>query len=33
MTLPTSLELEIVTPEGLLFREPVDEIVAPGEQG
>jgi F-type H+-transporting ATPase subunit epsilon len=33
MALPTSLELEIVTPEGLLFREPVDEIVAPGEQG
>lgn len=33
MPLPTSLELEIVTPEGLLLREPVDEIVAPGEQG
>ena len=33
MPLPTSLELEIVTPEGLLFREPVDEIVAPGEEG
>lgn len=33
MTLPATLELEIVTPEGLLFREPVDEIVAPGEQG
>ena len=33
MALPTSLELEIVTPEGLLLREPVDEIVAPGEQG
>jgi F-type H+-transporting ATPase subunit epsilon len=33
MTLPTSLELEIVTPEGLLFREPVDEIIAPGEEG
>jgi F-type H+-transporting ATPase subunit epsilon len=33
MALPTSLELEIVTPEGLLFREPVDEIIAPGEQG
>jgi F-type H+-transporting ATPase subunit epsilon len=33
MPLPTTLELEIVTPEGLLFREPVDEIVAPGEEG
>ena len=33
MTLPTSLELEIVTPEGLLLREPVDEIIAPGEEG
>ena len=33
MALPTSLELEIVTPEGLLLREPVDEIVAPGEEG
>jgi F-type H+-transporting ATPase subunit epsilon len=33
MPLPTHLELEIVTPEGLLLREPVEEIVAPGEQG
>jgi F-type H+-transporting ATPase subunit epsilon len=33
MPLPTSLELEIVTPEGLLFREQVDEIIAPGERG
>ncbi len=33
MALPSSLELEIVTPEGLLLREPVDEIVAPGERG
>jgi len=33
MPLPTSLELEIVTPEGLLLREPVDEIIAPGERG
>lgn len=33
MPLPTSLELEVVTPEGLLFREAVDEIVAPGELG
>jgi F-type H+-transporting ATPase subunit epsilon len=33
MALPIELELEIVTPEGLLLREPVDEIVAPGEEG
>jgi F-type H+-transporting ATPase subunit epsilon len=33
MTLPGSLELEIVTPEGLLLREQVDEIIAPGERG
>jgi len=33
MPLPTALELEIVTPEGLLLREQVDEIVAPGERG
>jgi F-type H+-transporting ATPase subunit epsilon len=33
MPLPPFLELEIVTPEGLLLREQVDEIVAPGEQG
>jgi F-type H+-transporting ATPase subunit epsilon len=33
MPLPPSLELEIVTPEGLLLREQVDEIVAPGETG
>ena len=33
MPLPSFLELEIVTPEGLLLREPVDEIVAPGEEG
>jgi F-type H+-transporting ATPase subunit epsilon len=33
MPLPTAIELEIVTPEGLLLREPVDEIVAPGEEG
>ena len=32
MALPTSLELEIVTPEGLLLREPVDEVIAPGER-
>jgi len=33
MALPTSLELEIVTPEGLLLREPVDHVIAPGEEG
>jgi F-type H+-transporting ATPase subunit epsilon len=33
MPLPTHLELEIVTPEGLLLRERVEEIVAPGELG
>jgi F-type H+-transporting ATPase subunit epsilon len=33
VTLPTQVTLEVVTPEGLLMREDVDEIVAPGEQG
>jgi len=33
MPLPQSLELEIVTPEGLLLREAVDELIAPGERG
>jgi F-type H+-transporting ATPase subunit epsilon len=33
MPLPTRLTLEIVTPEGLLLREQVDEVVAPGEEG
>jgi len=33
MPLPVAIELEIVTPEGLLLRERVDELVAPGEQG
>ncbi len=31
--LPVRLALEIVTPEGLLLREEVDEVVAPGELG
>ena len=31
--LPTKLTLEVVTPEGLLLREEVDEVIAPGEQG
>jgi F-type H+-transporting ATPase subunit epsilon len=33
MALPTKLTLEVVTPEGLLLNEPVDEVIAPGEQG
>ena len=33
MPLPLKLALEIVTPEGLLLREEVDEVMAPGEQG
>jgi F-type H+-transporting ATPase subunit epsilon len=31
--LPTKLQLEVVTPEGLLLREEVDEVIAPGENG
>jgi len=31
--LPTKIELEVVTPEGLRLREEVDEVVAPGELG
>jgi F-type H+-transporting ATPase subunit epsilon len=33
MPLPTKLALEIVTPEGILLRDEVEEVVAPGEQG
>ena len=33
MPLPTKLTLEVVTPEGLLLREEVDEVIAPGELG
>ena len=33
MPLPTKILLEVVTPEGLLLREEVDEVVAPGEEG
>ena len=33
MALPTKLILEVVTPEGLLLREEVDEVIAPGEDG
>jgi F-type H+-transporting ATPase subunit epsilon len=31
--LPTKLLLEIVTPEGLLLRESVDQVIAPGSEG
>jgi F-type H+-transporting ATPase subunit epsilon len=31
--LPKAILLEVVTPEGLLLREEVDEVVAPGELG
>jgi F-type H+-transporting ATPase subunit epsilon len=31
--LPKELTLEVVTPEGLLLRERVDEVVAPGDEG
>jgi len=31
--LPKHLTLEVVTPEGLLLREDVDDVTAPGEQG
>jgi F-type H+-transporting ATPase subunit epsilon len=33
MALPTNLTLEVVTPEGLLRREVVDEVIAPGSEG
>src|SRR6476660_5143712 len=33
MALPTSLELQIVTPERLLLREQVDEVEIPGTEG
>jgi len=33
MPLPTRLALEIVTPEGLLLRDEVEEVIAPGGQG
>jgi F-type H+-transporting ATPase subunit epsilon len=33
MALPTKLALEIVTPEGLLLKEDVDEVIAPGAAG
>jgi ATP synthase F1 epsilon subunit len=33
MALPTKIALEVVTPEGLLLREEVDEVIAPGSEG
>ncbi len=33
MPLPAKLVLEVVTPEGLLLRDEVDDIVAPGVDG
>ena len=33
MALPTRISLEVVTPEGLLLREEVDEVIAPGSEG
>jgi F-type H+-transporting ATPase subunit epsilon len=33
MALPTKLTLEVVTPEGLLLREEVDDVIAPGALG
>src|SRR5436190_5990294 len=33
MALPTSLELQIVTPDKLLVKEQVDEVEIPGTQG
>jgi len=33
MALPSSIELQIVTPDRLIVREPVDEVEIPGSQG
>ena len=33
MPLPEKIDLEIVTPEGLLLHEDVEEIIAPGKEG
>jgi F-type H+-transporting ATPase subunit epsilon len=33
MALPTHITLEVVTPAGLLFRDEVEEVIAPGEAG
>ena len=32
-SLPASIRLEVVTPERMLVREEVDEVVVPGEDG
>jgi F-type H+-transporting ATPase subunit epsilon len=31
--LPSKLLLEVVTPDGLLLKQEVDEVIAPGEEG
>jgi len=33
MALPSKIVLEVVTPVGLLLRDEVDEVIAPGEDG
>ena len=33
MSLPTKVVLEVVTPAGLLLRDEVDEVIAPGSDG
>jgi F-type H+-transporting ATPase subunit epsilon len=33
MQLPANIRLEVVTPEGLLLRDEVDEVMAPGADG
>lgn len=33
MPLPAKIRLEVVTPQGLLLREEVDDVVAPGSEG
>ena len=33
MAIPTKLTLEVVTPDRLLIREQVDEVVVPGKEG
>ena len=33
MALPTSIELQIVTPDKLVLRESVDEVEIPGSEG
>ncbi len=33
MALPSKLTLEVVTPEGLVLRDEVEEVIAPGERG